>query len=315
MMRRLDELRTKERVGSFAYKAQYLQNPTAREGNLFQAGWLREYHDLPVRFDKVVLALDTAFSTKATADYSAAVVVGLLREADGSHAPGFYVLRASRGRVTFGDLKATVLALAHDHNPDEILVEAKASGQSLVQELMADTVLPVKAVEADTDKLSRANAVTPLFESGRVFLPEDVVWLQQGQHWVRDLKEELLAFPAGRHDDMVDALVHALAHLRHVRNPAREWAQAQQAVDPARIARLRAEAEARAMSLARQCDLCGKPIPIVHNQRVYRSADGVGYVHRQCFGKPGRKRVETIDGSRWPGASPFNLIPNYVRIR
>jgi predicted phage terminase large subunit-like protein len=160
-----------------------------------------------------------------------------------------------------------VLALANDHNPDEVLIEAKASGQSLIQELQADTILPVKGIDADTDKLSRANAVTPLFESGRVFLPEDVVWLQQGHHWVRDLKEELLAFPAGRHDDMVDALVHALAHLRHVRNPAGEWAQVQQAVDPARIVRLRTEAEARAMSFARQCDVCGKPIPIVHNQR------------------------------------------------
>jgi predicted phage terminase large subunit-like protein len=202
--------------------------------------------------------------------------------------------------VTFGDLKATAIDLFNDHSPDEVLVESKASGQSLIQELQADTILPVKAVEAETDKLSRANAITPLFESGRVFLPEDVPWLQQGQHWVRDLKEELLAFPSGRHDDLTDALVHALTFLRHVRNPAKEWAQAQRPADPARIARLRTEAEARAMSLARQCDVCGKGIPIVQHQPVYRSADGVGYVHRQCFGKFGGKRVETIRGERYP---------------
>jgi predicted phage terminase large subunit-like protein len=278
---------------------------------------LKEYHDLPLRFDKVVMALDTAFSTKATADYSAAIVVGLLGEADGSHEPGYYVLRSWRGRVTFGDLKQTVIGLAGDHNPDEVLVEAKASGQSLIQELQADTVLPVKAVDADVDKLSRANAITPLFESGRVFLPEDVPWLQQGQHWVRDLKEELLAFPSGRHDDLTDALVHALTHLRHVRNPAREWAMAQQQADPARIARIRLEAETRAMSLFRTCDVCGKPIPVVRHQPLYQSADGVGYVHSQCLGKPGGKRIETIRGESWPGPKIGGqiLIPNSTRLR
>jgi predicted phage terminase large subunit-like protein len=307
----------KERVGSFAYKAQYLQAPTAREGNLFQAEWLREYHDAPLRFDKVVMSLDTAFSTKATADYSAAVVVGLLSGPDGSHAPGFYILRAWRGRVTFGDLKATAIDLFNDHSPDEVLVEAKASGMSLIQELQADTILPVKGIDADVDKLSRANAVTPLFESGRVFVPEDQPWLQNGQHWVGDLKEELLSFPAGRHDDLVDALVHALANLRHVRNPAKEWMAAQQQADPARIARLRTEAEARAMSLFRTCDVCGRSIPVIQHQSVYRAADGVGYVHKQCFGKPAARRTETVDGSQWPGPKIGGqiLIPNSTRLR
>jgi hypothetical protein len=77
----------KERVGAFAYRAQYLQAPTAREGNLFQAGWLKEFHDAPLRFDKVVMSLDTAYSTKATADYSAAVVVGLLPRRTGAMNP------------------------------------------------------------------------------------------------------------------------------------------------------------------------------------------------------------------------------------
>jgi hypothetical protein len=69
------------------------------------------------------------------------------------------------------------------------------------------------------------------------------------------------------------------------------------------------------MSLTRTCDVCGKSIPVAHDQPVYRSADGVGYVHRQCFGKASGKRTETIRGENWGGASPFNLIPNRVRIR
>jgi hypothetical protein len=81
----------KERIGSYAYQSQYLQNPGLRGGSLFQLEWLKEFHDLPA-FDRKVMALDTAFSTKSTADYSAAVVVGYLAEADGSHPPGYYVV-------------------------------------------------------------------------------------------------------------------------------------------------------------------------------------------------------------------------------
>jgi predicted phage terminase large subunit-like protein len=222
--------------------------------------------------------------------------------------------------VTFGDLKAITISLAADHRPDEVLVEAKASGMSLIQELQADTILPVKGIDAETDKLSHANAVTPLFESGRVFIPEDVPWLQQGQHWVRDLREELLSFPAGKHDDLVDALVYGLLNLRHVRNPAKEWAAAQAAVNPAKVAQLRADAEAKAMALVRVCDTCNRAIPVVHHQPVYRSADGIGYVHRDCVGKvPERQRTETIRGESYNGGAPriggAFLVPNTVRLR
>ena len=189
----------KERVGSFAYRAQYLAAADRPRRGIFskRAGSASTTMP-PLRFDKVVMALDTAFSTKATRR--------LQRRRRGRAArrggreptpPGFYILRAWRGRVTFGDLKQTVVDLARDYNPDEVLVEAKASGQSLLQELQADTVLPVKAVDADIDKRSRANAVSPLFESGRVFLPEDVPWLQAGGQWVRDLRDEFSrSFPA-----------------------------------------------------------------------------------------------------------------------
>jgi predicted phage terminase large subunit-like protein len=305
----------KERIGSFAYRAQYLQNPVAREGNLFQAGWLREYHQRPAQFDKVVMALDTAFSTKATADYSAAIVIGLLNQPDGTNEPGYYVLRSWRGRVTFGDLKAQAVSLAGDYNPDEVLVEAKASGQSLIQELQADTTLPVLAIEAEVDKVARANAVSPLFESGRVFLPEDVPWLQGGLKWVAELKEELLSFPSGRHDDMTDALVHGLNHLRHRRDQAIEWARAISQGGPAKP-NLAAydRARLRAIENDRICPVCLKPVRIVQHQRLHEFNGE--YHHDQCLGKPHAvRRTDTIDGSNWPGASPFNLIPNHVRLR
>jgi predicted phage terminase large subunit-like protein len=51
------------------------------------------------------------------------------------------------------------------------------SGQSLIQELKRDTRLPIMPIKVDSDKLSRAYAVTPSIETGRIFLPESAPWL------------------------------------------------------------------------------------------------------------------------------------------
>ena len=92
------------------------------------------------------------------------------------------------------------------------LVEDKASGQSLIQELKRDTRLPVRAIKADTDKISRTYAITPTCEAGRVHLPERAPWLN-------DFLDELMMFPGGPHDDQVDSMTQALAYLQGRRGP------------------------------------------------------------------------------------------------
>ena len=62
-------------------------------------------------------------------------------------------------------------------------------------------------LKPDSDKISRAQAVTPLIESGRVFLPQSAGWLE-------DFEDELAAFPSAAHDDAVDSLTQALNYLR-----------------------------------------------------------------------------------------------------
>ena len=87
------------------------------------------------------------------------------------------------------------------------LVEDKASGQSLIQELKLSTNYPVIPVPIDRDKETRASAVTGYFESGRVLFPADAPWLA-------DLEDELASFPGGLHDDQVDAITQALNRMR-----------------------------------------------------------------------------------------------------
>ena len=92
-------------------------------------------------------------------------------------------------------------------HPHAVLIEDASSGQSLIQELRSATSSPIKPVRVDRDKLSRVSSITPILEARRVLLPESAWWRD-------DFIAELTAFPAGAHDDWLDALTMALEYLR-----------------------------------------------------------------------------------------------------
>ena len=120
---------------------------------------------------------------------------------------GYYLLALWRGRADFPRLKGQVGQHAQEWEPSAIYVEDCASGQSLIQELRRASTFPVIPVKVDRDKLSRAEAITPMFEAGRVFFPAEAPWRSE-------LEDELASFPAGAHDDQVDSVTMALNCLR-----------------------------------------------------------------------------------------------------
>ncbi len=189
---------TRAQMGSAAFAALFQGRPAALEGEIFKREWFRYYREAPA-LRAIVISLDTAFKAKASADYSVAQVWGV---ADA----GYYLLDQFRARVEFPELQRVAEQLHAKWKARAVLVEDKASGQSLIQALQRSTRLPVIPVKVSTDKESRAHATTPLFEAGRVFLPE-------AARWIHDFTEELSTFPAASHDDQVDSLTQALSYL------------------------------------------------------------------------------------------------------
>ena len=190
----------RQRLGNSAFAGQLQQRPVAAEGELFKRGCLQMLTpDALPRCSQIVISLDTAFSEKQTADYSVAIVMG-------QHERGVVILDIVRGRYAYPQLKAISIELAAKWRPSAVIVENKASGQSLVQSLRQETSLPVRAIEVDRDKVSRAHSCTATWESGRVFAPIGATWLE-------DFEWELYSFPKAPHDDQTDAFVQALRYL------------------------------------------------------------------------------------------------------
>ncbi|HET6330034.1 MAG TPA: phage terminase large subunit [Holophagaceae bacterium] len=170
----------------------------SEEGNIFKRDYWRFFDERP-EMEFTIQSLDSAFKTGAENDYSVLTTWGRRPE-------GYYLLHVWRAKVEFPELKRHVVAMYEAWKPKVVLVEDKASGQSLIQELRRDTVLPINAVQVTADKLARAYAITATVEAGKVFLPRSAPWLS-------DFMEELAVFNKGAHDDQVDSFTQALRYL------------------------------------------------------------------------------------------------------
>jgi predicted phage terminase large subunit-like protein len=192
--------RIRSQVGGAAFASLYQQRPAASEGRIFKREWWQSWNGEPPKFSRTIQSWDTGFKTGAENDYSACTTWG-----EGKN--GYYLLHGWKGRVEFPELKRLVLSFASRWCPNAVLIEDRASGQSLVQELACGSSVPILPVRVDSDKVTRAQAVTPMIEAGKVFLPESASWLE-------DYLDELSAFPAALNDDLVDSTTQALNFLR-----------------------------------------------------------------------------------------------------
>jgi len=189
------------------WNAQYLQNPTAEEGAIVKRDWWNVWDsDEPPACSYIIQSYDTAFTKSERSDYSAITTWGVFHPDDGDEA-AIILLDAEKGRWEFPELKDAALRLYEEYEPDLVLIEQKASGTPLTQDLRKMGI-PVSGFTPGrgADKFSRMNACAPVFESGMVYAPE--------ARWAEEVIEECAAFPNGEHDDLADSMSQAILRFR-----------------------------------------------------------------------------------------------------
>jgi predicted phage terminase large subunit-like protein len=191
-----------------------MQSPAPLGGGLIKRKWFRLFKAVP-KVRRLIQSWDTGFKEDESNDFS---VCQTWAETE----LGFFMLDQWREKVEMPELKRAALWLYVKWQPMVVVIEDKASGQSLIQELrrppvmgdaesrMLAPTIPVLPWKVETDKVSRAAAVSPLIEGGIVWLPADAPWLDETDGFFY----EVTRFPKAVHDDQVDAMTMALSYLR-----------------------------------------------------------------------------------------------------
>jgi predicted phage terminase large subunit-like protein len=189
------------------WNSQWMQNPTAETGSIVKREWWRKWENEWVpAYDYVIQSYDTAFSKKETADYSAITTWAIFQSPD-QDTQALILLDAKRVRLDFPELKRLAYEEYKYWEPDCVLIEAKASGTPLTQELRRMGI-PVTAYTPSRgqDKIARMNSVAPIFESGMVWAPDE--------SFAEEVIEEMASFPFGDNDDYCDSATMALMRFR-----------------------------------------------------------------------------------------------------
>ena len=198
----VEELRRMEEKDRLNFATQYQQEPAPAKGNIFQIDWFARHMRLPDAPPRtmVVHSWDTAYKKGDHNDPSCCEVWHVTPTL-------YYLAEVHKGKWDYPELRRRAFTLAADQKPDAILIEDKASGQTLIQEMNTASDYPAIAIAPEGDKETRARTCAATVEAGRVSLPEQAPWLN-------DFEQEILHFPNAKHDDQVDAFSQFLNWMR-----------------------------------------------------------------------------------------------------
>lgn len=198
----------KNAMGTYAFSAQYQQDPLPPDGSIVEWSWFKQYSVAPQRNrSHFVQSWDTASKNTEFADYSVCTTWAIIDY-------NYYLLDIYRAQLNFPQLRDAVIRQAEKWQPHEIWIEDAAAGMHLIPDLRLERPIgmPVPIpVTPEKDKVTRLHAVSAIVEQGRVFLPTQAPWLEP-------LRIELIQFPHGKHDDQVDSISQFLG-----RQESKRW--------------------------------------------------------------------------------------------
>jgi len=203
----LDHIR--RTIGEYNFAGQYQQSPAPLGGGLVKAEWFKRYreNELPERFDRIVQSWDTANKATELSDFSVCTTWGVKDK-------NLFLLGVFRRRLEYPALKRAVREQQSLFGASEVLIEDKASGTQLIQELIHDGCYGVTRYQPTGDKTMRLHAQTAMIENGFVHIPETATWLAEYLH-------EMTVFPKGKHDDQADSTAQFLDWFKR---PMPGWA-------------------------------------------------------------------------------------------
>jgi len=176
------------------------QRPAPTAGNMIKREWIKFFNPdtQQLRFEKIIQSWDCAFEGNASSDYVACTVWG-------KSGANLCLLYMTRGKWNFGETIANIRRVSTMFPGSEKLIERKANGSAAINTLQRE-IPGIIPIDVSDTKEKRVYAASFIFESGNVYFPIN-------RKWTEETIEELITFPNGRHDDIVDTCTQAINRL------------------------------------------------------------------------------------------------------
>lgn len=188
-------------LGDQIWSALYQQRPYSLLGNIILKSWIQFYTALPSSFEEMVITADLTFKETDLADYTVVQVWG-------RNGANCYLVDQIRSRMNFPDQMAAIRTMSGRYPEVYLKIIEEAANGAAVISMLKNEILGLVPVKPQTSKEARLAAVSPVFQSGNVYLPNPDFY-----HWAQVVLDELMAFPSGKNDDTVDALVYGVSHM------------------------------------------------------------------------------------------------------
>ena len=218
----------KQLLGAYGTAGQLQQDPTPSEGGILKTSFFAMWPHgsaLPT-FEYILQSYDCAFTEKTTGDPTACTVWAMFTHKGQRNA---MLIDAWDEHLSYPDLRARAIkdwqteygGMSKDspygraRRPDRVLVEAKASGQSLLQDFRLAKVPAIGYNPGNASKTSRAHQAAPTLELGLLWIPESKKNPGQSVSWAAAFLKQLSKFPVAEHDDYVDTFTQAVIYLKN----------------------------------------------------------------------------------------------------
>jgi len=217
-------------LGTYGSSGQLQQDPTPAEGGILKTKHFNLWpsdKELP-QFEYIIQSYDCAFTEKTTGDPTAFTAWGVFTFKGRRNV---MLLDAWDEHLSYPDLRERAIKewnteyggatdespFSRPKRPNRVLVEAKASGQSLLQDFRLAKVPAIGYNPGNADKISRAHQAAPILEMGVLWLPESKKNPGHPVTWAQAFLKQVAKFPVAEHDDYVDTLTQVVIYLKNDR--------------------------------------------------------------------------------------------------
>lgn len=200
--------RAKAELGPYGFSGQYQQTPNPEGGGKFRKEWMQYYDNISIEDMNIYIAVDPANSKKKTSDYTAVVVFGA--NSDGN----LYIIDMVRDRLNVREREELIFNLHRKYKPELVVYEKYGMQTDIdwIKKSMEEKNyrFRIEEVGGALKKEDRIERLIPYMANQKMYFPK-ILWKSNHENKNIDIvdefiHQELVTFPVGLHDDLLDAM-------------------------------------------------------------------------------------------------------------